>query len=315
MPWEQHTGATPATGVAPTLAGEARRLAGTLTAVVVLLAVASALFFALASVLQHREAAAAPAKHSMRIGLITHLATRPLWLAGLSADLLGYLLQVMALDRGSLALVQPILACGLLFALVFNRSPGQTGLRKRDWGAASAIAVGLAVFVVAGDPVGSASAEVPGAAWLTFAGVTAAGILGCVVVARREGPVWRAVLLALGCGVAFGLSSAFTKQAIFEYHEGFRHMLTTGYPYGLLLAGGVGMLMSQSAFQAGSLAASLPTQTLSEPIYASMAGALLFSEHLRGGWLTVLALAGAVVASLGVVYLARSPRAQPVLVP
>ena len=33
--------------------------------------------------------------------------------------------QVLALNRGSLALVQPVLACGLLFALMFNRSPGR----------------------------------------------------------------------------------------------------------------------------------------------------------------------------------------------
>jgi drug/metabolite transporter (DMT)-like permease len=283
--------------------------------VVVTFALCSALAFALASVLQQREAVVAPAEHSMRLGLLTHLATRPLWLAGLAADGAGYLLQVLALNHGSLALVQPVLACGLLFALMFNRSPGRRGLRKRDWGAAAAIAGGLGVFVVAGHPIGTRSADVGDTAWFLFASLTGLALIVCVMMAARCETSWKAVLLALGCGIAFGLASAFTKQAIFEFHEGLLQVFQTPYLYGLLVFAAVGMLLSQSAFQAASLAASLPTQTLSEPVYAAVAGALLFGEHLRGGGLTVLALLGAAAAAAGVVFLARSPRALPVLAP
>jgi hypothetical protein len=53
---------------------------------------------------------------------------------------------------------------------------------------------------------------------------------------------------------------------------------------------------------------------LSEPVFAASAGALLFGEHLRGGLLGAIAIVGAVMSAAAVVWLARSPRAQPVVI-
>ena len=56
---------------------------------------------------------------------------RPMWLAGLSASIVGTALQLIALWHGSLVTVQPLLVCGLLFALPINaiwmhrRRPGR----------------------------------------------------------------------------------------------------------------------------------------------------------------------------------------------
>jgi drug/metabolite transporter (DMT)-like permease len=280
--------------------------------VVVTLALAAALCFAGASVLQQQAAAAAPADRSMRLGLLTHLVQRPRWLCGIIVDIVGYTFQVLALDQGPLALVQPLLAAGLLFALVFNASPGQRGLRKRDWGAALVTAAGLAVFVIVGAPKGDPSTTTA-AGWAAFAAVSAAGVTVALIMARRRRAGARAALLALGAGVAFGLSAALTKQSVEEFHLGAVHMLTTGYPYALAVAGAGGMLLTQSAFQAGSLAASLPTLTLSEPVFASVAGAILFGEHLRPGGRGVTGVVAALIAAGAVVFLTRSPRAQPVI--
>jgi drug/metabolite transporter (DMT)-like permease len=282
--------------------------------VVVALALTAALCFAFASVLQQQAAVAVPAAHSLKLGLLAQLVRRPRWLAGVAADGVGYLLQVLALDRGPLALVQPLLATGLLFALVFNASPGQRGLRRRDWGAALATAAGLALFVVVGAPKGRASAELSPAGWVAFAAAGAALVGGLVVIARRRPPA-RAVLLAGAAGVAFGLSAAFTKQSLAEFHRGVVHLVTTGYAYALLAAGIAGTVLAQSAFQAGALAASLPTLTLSEPVFAAIAGAAIFGEHLRSGWAGAVAVMAALASAAGVSVLARSPRARPVVVP
>jgi drug/metabolite transporter (DMT)-like permease len=283
--------------------------------VVVTLALTAALCFASASVLQQQAAADVPSEHSLRIGLLTNLVRRPKWLAGILADGCGYVLQVLALDRGPLSLVQPLLAFGLLFALLFNASPGQRGLRKRDWLAAAIAAGGLAVFVVAGAPKGAADADVAGTAWALLVLLTAVAAGVAVLLGRRRGPAGRAALLAAGGGIAFGLSATLTKQSLSEFHRGAAHLMGTGYPYLLLLAGAVGMVLAQSAFQSGALAASLPTLTLSEPIFAAATGAALFGEHLRSGWPGALALFGALVSAVAVVRLARSPRAQPVVAP
>ena len=51
----------------------------------------------------------------------------PLWFAGLGFDVIGIGLQVVALHYGALALVQPLLVSGLIFALILRHvgsSPG-----------------------------------------------------------------------------------------------------------------------------------------------------------------------------------------------
>ena len=290
------------------------RAASTLMAVVVTAALAAALCFALASVLQQQAAVAAPAQHSLRIGLLNYLVRRPRWLVGILADIAGYSLQVVALDHGPLSLVQPLLAAGLLFALLFNAAPTNRGLRGHEWGAALVAAGGLAAFIALGAPRGRPNASAPGT-WVVLVIVTTVIVVGAIVLAGRRGPAGRAAMLAAGAGIAFGLSAALTKQSLAEYHQGFTHLLATGYLYALIASGAVGMLLAQSGFQSGALAASLPTLTVSEPVYAVAAGALLFHEHLRSGWPGMLAVVGAAAATVAVVVLARSPSAQPVIAP
>ena len=280
--------------------------------VVIVLALAAALGFAGASVLQQQAAATTPTGRAGGIGLLVRLLGRPKWLAGVAADGVAYLLQVLALDNGPLALVQPLLAGGLLFALLFNVSKGGKGMRGSDWGAAAVSAAGLALFIVVGAPKGSAQGP-DDPAWVGFSLATAVGVGVAVLLARKRSPSSRAALLAVGAGVAFALSAALTKQTLAEFHRGLGHMLTTGYPYALVVSAIVGMTLVQSAFQAGPLAASLPTLTLTEPIFATVAGSILFGEHLRGGLAGVIAVLGAAVAGGAVVYLTRSPSAQPLL--
>ena len=279
---------------------------------VVLLALGAALGFAAASVLQQQAASTTSIGRTGGLGLLVRLLARPRWVAGILTDAVAYLLQVLALDSGPLVLVQPLLAAGLLFALLFNVSKGGRGMRSSDWGAAGVAAAGLAIFIIVGVPRGLAQGP-DDPAWVGFGLGTAVLVGGCVLAARRARPAMRSALLAVGAGLAFALSAALTKQSLAEFHRGLAHMLVTGYPYSLVAAGLVGMALVQSAFQAGPLAASLPTLTLTEPIFATVAGSVLFGEHLRGGLAGAVAVLGAVAAAIAVVYLTRSPSAQPLL--
>ena len=55
-----------------------------------ILALGAALLFALGTVLQQKEAAAAPAEQALRVGFLLRLARRPTWLAGMGADAAGW---------------------------------------------------------------------------------------------------------------------------------------------------------------------------------------------------------------------------------
>lgn len=276
--------------------------------IVVALALAAALSFAGASVLQHQAASSTAVGGTGQVPGWIRLFARPRWLAGLALDGAGYALQVLALDRGALTLVQPLIASGLLFALAFNRGQGGRRLRPVDWATAAVCAAGLAGFVVLGAPTDPQRPDDP--AWLGFCLVTALVVGALVVAARTRRPAGRAAAMAIAAGVAYGLSAALTKQSLVEWQYGTVHLLTTGYPYGLVVAGMSGMVIVQGAFRAGPLAASLPALTLSEPTFAAVAGAALFGEHLRGGPPGWVALAAALLSAACVVRLARSPSAQ-----
>ena len=68
------------------------------------------------------------------------------------------------------------------------------------------------------------------------------------------------------------------------------------------------MVVSQSAFQAGPLQASLPVLTITEPLVASVIGLAAFHEHVAmHGVRGVAEGASVLVLAAGVVFLARSP--------
>src|SRR3954451_24152384 len=119
---------------------------------VVALSLASAAFYAVASVLQHRAASEAPQELSMRLALLVRLLRRPLWLCGILTDLGGYVFEAAALALGSLALVEPLIVLGLPLALVVGGIWAKRPLRSRDWAGVVAVTAGIAVFVGATAP-------------------------------------------------------------------------------------------------------------------------------------------------------------------
>ncbi len=85
--------------------------------IAVLAALAAAGSFGVAAALQHRQAQLAPRAGALPFRLLTRLARRPLWLAGIALAAAAYDLQALALAFGPLALAAPIVATDLLFAL------------------------------------------------------------------------------------------------------------------------------------------------------------------------------------------------------
>jgi drug/metabolite transporter (DMT)-like permease len=277
----------------------------------VVFALLAALGYAAASVLQQRAAAEVGDEHSLKIGLLVRLLKRPMWLAGFAADWVAFAFQAAALATGSLLLVQPLLTTGLLFALPIGARWSGRRLRGRDWVAAIVLTVGLGVFLYEGSPTGgkdraSFAAWIP---WLLGFGI-AAGI--CVVVAWRARGTTRALSLALATGLLYGATAALTKSSANLLGNGVVALVTAWEPYALAGVALVGMVLAQSAFQAGNLEASLPTLTVSEPIIAAMIGVGLFAERLRvhHSWQWIVIGISVVAMIAGVAILA--PRKEPV---
>jgi hypothetical protein len=273
----------------------------------VVLALAAALLYAAAAVLQQRAASEAPQHKAMRPALMFHLLRRPLWLVGYVADWVAFGCEALALGLGSLLVVQPLLATGLLFALPIEAHWSGRGLRGGDWLAAGALCAGLVGFIVLGAPHGGSDQADLGT-WAGW-GTAAVALVGASIVAGlRTSGTARAVLFALATGTAYGLTAALTKSTVSLFGEGLGAVLTAWEPYALAVMAGIGMLANQSAFQAGSLSAALPTQTCSNQLVGIGLGIVVFHEELAAT--SALEWAGVVLSiaamGTGVIMLARS---------
>src|ERR1700712_3064650 len=113
-------------------------------------ALGSAACFALSSTLQQRGAARAPRNSGFR--LVLHLCRRPVWLGGLLAAVATVVLQAVALAVGELALIQPLMLLGLLFALPFSVLLEKCNPSLHEWLWAFVLVVGLSLFIVAAKP-------------------------------------------------------------------------------------------------------------------------------------------------------------------
>ena len=81
------------------------------------LALCAAFLFALAAALQQKGALELPEISLRHPASLARLAGQTMWLLGTAALLTGYVLQAAALDRGRLAIIQPLLVMTVVFAL------------------------------------------------------------------------------------------------------------------------------------------------------------------------------------------------------
>jgi drug/metabolite transporter (DMT)-like permease len=283
----------------------------------VLFALGSALMYAFASVLQQRGASEQPADQALKLSLLGRLLRNPLWVVGLGCDVAGYGLQFLALGHGTLVVVQPLLVTGLLFALPLGAAWSGRRLGPWDWVAAVLVCAGLAVFLNRASPQ-PGHTDVRPFVWLLLL-ASAAGAVLLLVAASKGRVAWqRAVLLSASAGIVYGTTAALTKTSSHLLDGGLLHLLAHWQPWALLVSGVGGMVIAQSAFQAGSLDASLPTMSVVDPVVSIIIGAVAFGESVAAGpgdlAVEVIALA---VMSGGIFLLARSeairtvPQSQP----
>ncbi|MGH9223574.1 MAG: DMT family transporter [Acidimicrobiales bacterium] len=273
------------------------------------LALASAFLYALKSVLQQKAAAAAPMKHSLRPGLLVHLAARPVWLAGTATDGMAFGLHFLALRFGSLALVQPLLVTSLLFALPLGAAFSGMQVTRRHWIGAVEVVVGLVVFLLAASPE-AGDAYGSGSRWIVV-GIGTTVLVGAVIAfaPKEPGPA-RAAALAVAAGVSYAVIAGLLKATSEALDGGLGSALTSWEPYALAVSGALGLLLGQSAFQAGPLGASLPLLIVLDPVASIGLGALAFGEQLATGPAAlVLEVAALVVVIAGIFTLARSEAA------
>ena len=269
------------------------------------LALGAAFLFALAAALQQKGALGLPEISLRHPSSLARLGGQTMWLAGTAALLTGYILQAAALDRGRLAIIQPLLVTTVVFALPLGYVLTQQHVGRREVIGAVVIVLGLVLFAVFGDPAGGRE-NAPGSEWAIAIAVLAVVCAALLLFAGRGGLTVRAAVYGTIAGVLFGLSAALTKPTLGYLHDGLAELLSHWQPYTLALAGVLGFVLQQVSLGTGRLAPSVATVSVANPVVGILLGTVLLEERLsRPAWHVVLAciglglaLAGAVVISL-----------------
>ncbi|HEX5145794.1 MAG TPA: DMT family transporter [Conexibacter sp.] len=272
------------------------------------LALLAALLFALGTVLQQKASLDAPSTaEGSRAGLLLRMARRPVWLAGIAADALGFGAQAVALTIGRIAVVQPLLITSVVFALPLGaRLTGQR-ITRRDVGAAALVTVSLAVFLLVADPSGGRN-DAPLHAWL-IVGAAFAGASALLVgaAARTTAAPAKAALLGTATGLLFGLSAALTKTVGDQVEQGLFTIFADWHLYALVVVGYASMTLNQLALATGSLAPAVATSMAFDPISSVVLGIVLLHEELTPGAAGAAVALAALAATLaGLALLSRT---------
>lgn len=263
---------------------------------VVFFALCAAIFAAIGIVVRQRATLDVPEEHGVSPVMVATLIRRPLWWAGTAAAVAGFVFQALALDKGSLILVQPLLVSALLFALPLSARLAHRRVTRADWLWAVLLTMSLAIFVLLAHPRVT-NQVAPVSTIAVVVAICSVLVIGCVVIAVRRSGWQRAVPLAVAIGVMFGLVAVLTKILMHELDEhSVAEVLTTPLPYALVALGVIATLLQQSAFHAGSLQTSVPTMLVVEPMAAVLLGVFILGETLTANRWEAVVLTAAVVA-------------------
>jgi drug/metabolite transporter (DMT)-like permease len=265
------------------------------------LALLAAFLFAVAATLQQRGALDLPKLSLRHPGSLARLAGQPAWLAGTLALLVGYAFQAAALDRGRLAIVQPLLVTTVVFALPLGYFLTQQRVGRREIVGAAVIVLGLALFAIFGDPAGGRE-NAPGDEWAIAIAVLGLACAVLFLLGGRGGLTTRAAVYGTIAGILFGLSAALAKPTLAYFHAGVVELFSHWEPYALAIAGVLGFVLQQISLGTGRLAPSVATVSVANPVVGILLGTLLLQERLsRPAWHVVLACVGLGLALAGAV--------------
>jgi drug/metabolite transporter (DMT)-like permease len=262
--------------------------------------------FAAGGVLQQRAASARPEGESLSFRLIVDLAHDPMWLLGIGFAILSYVLEGIALSYGPLVLVQPLIVTELLFALPVSVRWRGMRMSSREWLGTLSVAGGLTLGLVCAAPA-AGRPEAPIGEWIVALGVLGGTTFVAVSVGRRHKGPLRSSLYALGAALVLGAQAALFKASVARFEKGLVPALESWELWAMFAAAILGLLLVQSAYQAGPLATSMPVVDAIDPAAAIVFGIVLFHEHVRTGIWLVGVGAGIVMLLAGILLLDTSP--------
>jgi drug/metabolite transporter (DMT)-like permease len=272
----------------------------------VTLALLAAIVFAFGTVLQQKGALETTA------GLTdprfyVQILQQPVWLLGIACNGIGALLQLAALNKGPLVVVQPILTLSLVVALPVGHWLTGQALGRRELIGACAVIAGIVVFLKFGQPDGGID-DPAILSWVIGGSVAMLVALGFLFAARKQSPAVTAGLLGAAAGTTFALSSALAKLFTTYLGDGVAALLAEWSTYALVIIAVIGLGFQQASLKVGVLPPAMATVNVANLVTSVVLGVGIFSETLHHGHgRLAFALLGLVITVLGVLDLMGIP--------
>ena len=271
----------------------------------ILAALIAAMLYGTGAALQQHQAASAPDASAGRPSLLLLLVRRPWWLLGIVGELGGFATHAVALRSGPLTIVQMLMASSLIFSVATVRVWSGRRLGALTWAACLAVVAGIGAFVALTSPGLSGGHRLPqhaGLAAICLAIAAAPFVVTGLAAAGRR----RAILLAVGAGLADAGIAVTTMAFTHALGHGLGGIATSWATYALMLGGPCSLLLTQTAYQAGRPMITLPVVTVVTPMASLAVGTGLLGETTRLSVATAAAVAGAVLlTATGLTVLAR----------
>jgi drug/metabolite transporter (DMT)-like permease len=269
-------------------------------------ALVAALFYGIASVMQSvaaHEASNRPAHDADAGGVDPGLLLRMLrqwrFVVSLCLDALGFLAQIVALQRLPLFAVQAIVAANLAVTAVVASLVIKVTLSWREWLAVTGVVAGVGLLGSSAGPEGATQAGVVFKLALIVT-VAALGLVG-LAAARLLRDQVRTMVLGLVAGFGYGVIGIAARVL-----NGFEPLTLLRDPaaYAVAAAGIVSFMFYATALEGGSVTVATAAVVLAETLPPAVIGVVFLGDKTRPG-LEPAAVAGFLLAVASAVMLAR----------
>jgi len=235
------------------------------------------------------------------LAVLAHLARQRLWVIATGISFCAMLLHAVALQLGSIVLVQPLMLVGVLGAVLVRSALEHAAPRWCELRAVGVTSIGLAGFILSASPRASGAQPT-----LVVTGAVALTCFALGLCALRSGgsrsvgsPARRAATLGCGAGVMFGATAGLLKIVGLWAMGGSDPLSLTGAVAALVASGLLGTAMNQRAYQIAPLSCSMPVVNVVDIMVAVAFGALALGE-LPGHSATIVGLQLASLACVGI---------------
>jgi drug/metabolite transporter (DMT)-like permease len=275
-------------------------------------AVLAALCYGVASVMQavavreasNRSQAQAGAGGGIDAGLVPRMLHQWRFVASMGIDLLGFIAQLVALQRLPLFAVQAMVAANLAVIAVLATVVIGATLSLREWLAVGGVVAGVGLL---GSSAGAEGATTAGSAF-KMALIIATAVLGVagMIAARVLRDPARTLVLGTVAGFGFGAVGIAARVL-----NGFAPLtlLRDTAAYAVAAAGIVSFVFYATALEGGSVTVATSAVVLAETLPPALVGVLFLGDTTRPG-LTPVAAAGFLLAVASAVTLARFGEAE-----